>query len=99
MGKGKPAKKHSDYFTQFRKFQDVKMKGAAVFGLLAFGIALIGLIPKFGQLPSWFQKAPCVFQEALESFALLVSTADLVLELIKILPMIGVVALALKPRG
>ena len=70
------------------------MKGAAVFGIIAFGVSLSALIPKFGQLPAWFQKAPCMFQSTLSAFALLVSTADLVLDVIKILPMLGVAVLA-----
>ena len=84
-----PKKKVQDYLTMFRKYQDVKMKGAAVFGIIAFGVSLSALIPKFGQLPAWFQKAPCMFQSTLSAFALLVSTADLVLDVIKILPMLG----------
>ena len=90
-----PKKKVQDYLTMFRKYQDVKMKGAAVFGIIAFGVSLSALIPKFGQLPAWFQKAPCMFQSTLSAFALLVSTADLVLDVIKILPMLGVAGLAL----
>eukprot|EP00945_MAST-04E_sp_MAST-4E-sp1_P005350 g5350.t1 len=89
-----PKKKVQDYLTMFRKYQDVKMKGAAVFGIIAFGVSLSALIPKFGQLPAWFQKAPCMFQSTLSAFALLVSTADLVLDVIKILPMLGVAVLA-----
>ena len=93
--KKRDKKQVQDYLSAFRKYQDAKMKGAAVFGVIAFWVALSALIPKFGQLPSWFQKAPCIFQNTLSAFALLVSTADLLLDVIKILPMLGVAGLAL----
>jgi hypothetical protein len=90
-----PDKKQvQDYLSALRKYQDAKMKNAAVFGIIAFGVSLAGILPKFGNMPGWFRKAPCIFQSTLSAFALLVSTADLVLDLIKILPMLGVAILA-----